>query len=192
MSVNVIPYVPQFYVKLPKLAEVGTAWNGVDRILYDIVNRFNVKQGIALEFGVEFGYSTSALANVFKQVIGIDTFTGDIHSSIRVDHFKETEQRLKVFWPNIVLFQMDFQTWIGFDDRQYDLIHVDIVHNFEETYDAGMWAVEHAPVVIFHDTEAFPKVKDAVMAIAEDKGRTFYNYGRCPESQHGLGILVKE
>jgi hypothetical protein len=68
------------------------------------------------------------------------------------------------------------------------MIHVDIVHTFEDTYKVGKWAVQHAPVVIFHDTESFLDVKMAVAAVAEEADRAFYNYTPC----HGLGILVKE
>ncbi len=188
---QIIPYKPQFYVKLPRLAEVGTAWNGVDLALYDIVNRFNIPQKCALEFGVEFGYSTTALANVFEHVIGVDTFRGDIHSSLKEDHYEQTSARLRE-WPNIALVQCTYQDWAVIDTNHYDLIHIDIVHTFEDTYDAGMWAVKHSPVILFHDTESFPQVKDAVLAVAEDSGRTFYHYERCAESPHGLGILVKQ
>jgi hypothetical protein len=61
-------------------------------------------------------------------------------------------------------------------------------HDYETTYTAGRWAVDHSPVVIFHDTESFPSVKEAVSAIAEETGRTFYNF----REFNGLGILVKE
>jgi hypothetical protein len=39
-------------VDLPNILDVGTAWRGIDRILYDIVNRFNIPQKRCLEFGV--------------------------------------------------------------------------------------------------------------------------------------------
>lgn len=185
--VDKIPYEPHFYVDIPGLPDVGSAWKGVDRILYDIVNRFNVPQGRALEFGVEHGFSTSALATVFKQVVGVDTFIGDQHSGYKTDHFKQTCERLKQ-WPNITIHQARYQDWIKFDRENYDLIHIDIVHTFEDTYRAGFWAVEHAPVVIFHDTESFRDVRIAVETLTEEKQRTFYNYHPC----HGLGILVKE
>jgi predicted O-methyltransferase YrrM len=187
VAVNIIPYHPKFYVGLPKLANVGTAWNGVDRILYDIVNRFHIPQKKCLEFGVQFGYSTSALANVFEEVTGVDTFCGDVHAGFVNDHFKETRDRLKE-WPNIQLAQVRYQEWIKFDEGHYDLIHVDIVHTYEDTYKCGHWSLGRAPVVIFHDTIAFPDVMAAVTDLAGDMERKFYNYAEC----HGLGILVKE
>lgn len=186
--IDIIPYVPKFFVKMPKLPEVGTAWNGVDEILYDIVARFNIPQHKALEFGVQFGYSTAALANVFDSVIGVDTFIGDEHAGYVEDHFKQTKQRLSE-WPNIELIQARFQDYILFDeDSCYDLIHVDIVHTYKETYLCGKWAIKHSPVVIFHDTRSFPDVMMAVMDLAQDFDRTLYNYEEC----HGVGILVKQ
>lgn len=186
--VEILPYYPKFYVKMPKLPEVGSAWAGVDTILYDIIARFNVPQLKALEFGVQFGYSTAALANAFEQVVGVDTFVGDEHAGYVEDHFKQTRDKL-ADWPNIKLIQARFQDYILFDEfARYDLIHVDIVHTYKETYLCGKWAVKHAPVVLFHDTEEFPDVMSAVRDLADDFNRTFYNYPRF----HGLGILVKQ
>jgi predicted O-methyltransferase YrrM len=192
--VDIIPYVPQFYVDMQNLAKVGTAWNGVDRVLHDIVNRFRIPQNCALEFGVQGGYSTSALANVFKKVIGVDTFVGDEHAGYHADDLLTVAETLRQ-WPNIYLIQARYQDYIrlkfpGPVDH-YDLIHVDIVHTYEDTYQAGYWSCNHADVVIFHDTEAFPEVMYAVTELAKDTGRKFYNYGKCENSQHGLGILVK-
>ncbi len=190
MLVNIIPYVPQFYVDIPNLAKVGTAWNGVDRVLYDIVARFNIPQRKALEFGVQGGYSTSALAHVFAEVVGVDTFVGDEHAGYHADEFKEVRDRM-LAWPNVTLHQARYQDWIKHDLSEYDLIHVDIVHTYKDTYQAGYWACNHSPVTIFHDTIAFPEVMYAVSELAKDCGMRFYNYDKCDNSKHGLGILVK-
>lgn len=185
--VEIQPYTPKFYVKLPSIAEVGTAWNGIDEILYDIVARFDVPQNHALEFGVQFGYSTSALANVFQEVTGVDTFIGDVHAGYLPDHYAETRERLKQ-WPNIQLVQARYQDFIALEaERQYDLIHVDIVHTFDETCECGLWAVKHSPVVLFHDTLSFSAVMRAVTTVAAESGYRFYNFEPC----HGLGILVQ-
>jgi hypothetical protein len=196
MSVEIIPYIPHFYVDLPHIAKVETAWNGIDRILYDIVARFNVRQSCALEFGVQFGYSTTALANVFDVVIGVDTFRGDQHSLVREDHFLRTKESLRE-WPNILLLQADYRdymTWYWMEKaaaapsrrHKVDLIHIDIVHTYDETFECGRWALAQSPIVLFHDTESFPDVKRVCCDLAEESGRKFYNYEPC----HGLGILV--
>lgn len=57
-----------------------SAWGNIPTILKDIITRFNLKNKLCLEFGVEFGYSTSALSNYFESVIGVDTFVGDVHT----------------------------------------------------------------------------------------------------------------
>jgi predicted O-methyltransferase YrrM len=185
MPVEIVPYIPSHYVELPRLAEVSSAWTGLDRILVDLLRRFSIHAGMALEFGVEFGYSTAALANLFELVRGVDTFTGDVHAGPREDHYLETTRRLKG-WPNISLHQARYQDWIQRDESRYDLIHIDIVHTYEDTFACGRWAVDHASCVIFHDTESFPDVKRAVSDIADQTARRFYNYEAC----HGLGILV--
>jgi hypothetical protein len=40
--------------------------------------------------------------------------------------------------------------------------------------------------VLFHDTESFPAVKQAVSDIARETNKTFYNF----KESYGLGILV--
>ena len=42
------------------------------------------------------------------------------------------------------------------DQTNHDLIHIDIFHDYANTYEAGRWAVDHSNVVLFHDTESFP------------------------------------
>ena len=76
--------------------------------------------------------------------------------------------------------------WIKKDDTQYDFAHVDIVHNYEETFECGLWAVKHSKCCIFHDTESFPEVKKAVYDIAKAANKTAYNYPH----HYGLGIIV--
>lgn len=182
-----IQYIPKKYIDMPKLAEqpFPCAWRGHERILQDIVERFQIPCRTALEFGVQWGYSTSALANVFDKVIGIDTFQGDKHAGVHDLCFSDTARRLKG-WSNIQLCQQTYQDRIALDKEQYDLIHVDIVHTYEDTFKLGLWAAAHGTVVIFHDTESYPDVKRAVNDIAKQTGRQFYNY----EPHYGLGILA--
>jgi len=171
----------------PKLAEqpVPSAWFDIPTILKDIIVRVNVTQNKALEFGVEYGYSTSALANYFRQLIGVDTFQGDKHSGNKNDHLSLTSNLLKD-WENILLVQSDYKDFINDNNDYYDLIHIDIVHDYEPTYECGEWAINHSKVTIFHDTESFSEVKHVCLDLSEKYNVEFYNY---PHS-HGLGILV--
>jgi hypothetical protein len=174
-----IPHFPT------RTLDVDSAWKGIEVLLPEILDRFNVGRERCLEFGVEFGYSIAALSAHFDQVTGVDLFTGDIHTLHKGDHFAKTAERLGQF-DNIELVRADYRNWIEDDDSTYDLIHVDIVHTYDDTYRCGLWAVDHAPCVLFHDTESFASVRAAVVDVAFDSGREFHNF----RGAHGLGIVV--
>lgn len=171
----------------PKLAEqpMGSAWGNIPTILKDIIERFDVDTTRALEFGVEYGYSTSAISAYFDEVIGVDIFTGDIHSGLKNDHLMETLGYLEPF-KNISLIKSDYKDFINGNEEIYGLTHIDIIHDFEHTYECGEWAVQHSRVTIFHDTESFPEVKRACQELADNFNLEFYNY----KESYGLGILV--
>jgi len=171
----------------PKLINVNSAWGDIPTIILDIIQRFDIKTKLALEFGVEYGYSTSALSNYFEKVIGVDTFMGDIHSSYKEDHISMTKYNLKEY-NNIELIQSDYQNFILNNENIYDLIHVDIVHDYEHTYNCGKWSINHSNVVIFHDTESFHSVKDACLDLSKQFNLDFYNY----RDSNGLGILINK
>ena len=182
---NIIEYIPKIR-DTPSVVKVVSAWCDIPTILKDIIVTFNINPQIALEFGVEYGYSTSALANYFTKVIGVDTFMGDIHSDTKTNHYKVTKRTLKNRYKNIQLIPSSYQDYIKTDNNIYDLIHIDIVHTYNEIYECGEWAVNHSKVVIFHDTISFDEVKKACYDLSTKYGLEFYNY---PDS-HGLGILI--
>jgi hypothetical protein len=184
-SPRAIPYVPLALARPSRSITVPSAWSGLELILADVIQRFNVGQARCLEFGVEFGYSTVALSSYFHEVIGVDLFTGDMHTTHQGDHYASTSEALALF-ANISLVRSDYRDWIEQDLSQYDLVHVDIVHTYSDTYRCGLWSAQHAKCVLFHDTESFRAVKRAVHDIALDTGKTFYNY----KPHNGLGILV--
>lgn len=185
---NPIIYTPKKLIKPLRMPTVPTAWDGNELILEDLIERFQITPKRCIEFGVQHGFSTAALANYFTHVIGVDTFEGDEMAGIGdPDHtFVGTQEALKDF-PNITLARTSYQDWIRKDDSEYDLVHVDIVHTYNHTYDCGDWAVIHSDFVIFHDTLAFPEVMRAVKDLASDTGMHLYNYPH----QHGLGILSR-
>lgn len=172
----------------PKLmTNDSSAWGDIPTILKDIIDRFGIKQNICLEFGVEYGYSTSALSNYFDFVIGVDTFRGDEHTGNMSYIYEHTKENLKEF-RNIGLIESSYQNFIKDNHEKYDLIHIDIVHKYDETYECGEWSVQHSDVVIFHDTESFPDVKRVCEDLSKKYDLEFYNY---PQS-NGLGILTKK
>lgn len=182
-----IEYTPTLRVMPSRTVDVPTAWREVAPIVADLLARFNVGLKSMLEFGVDYGYSTAVFANYFDHVIGVDHFMGDINAGDRGDGiYPQVLETLKPF-KNITLVPLDYRKFIKGNDTQFDCIHVDIVHNYEQTYECGAWSVEHAPVVFFHDTLAFPDVMRACTDLALNYDLEFYNV---PE-QHGLGVLVR-
>ncbi len=180
-----IPYLPNKLVKPPRLIEVSTAWQGCESALEDILERFRMSRMLALEFGVFWGYSAAALANYFDTVIGVDTFRGDKMAGGCDYH--QTRECLRAF-PNISLCMTDYRSFIeNAPIFHADLVHVDILHTFEDTYACGRWAAAHADVVLFHDTLSYSEVYRAVMQIASETGMSFYNW----EQGCGLGILSR-
>jgi hypothetical protein len=178
-------YVPQNKTVPEKMIEIPTAWKGLELIIEDILIHFNIGRESCIEFGVEFGFSAVVFSNYFKVVKGVDIFIGDEHTEHKGDHYERTKKSLEQF-KNIELFKSDYQDWIKQDTHQYDFAHVDIVHNYKETYECGFWAAQHSKCCIFHDTESFPSVKRAVYDIAKNTGKKAYNY----PFHNGLGIIV--
>jgi hypothetical protein len=183
-TVPVLPYIP-IHRQLPsRVLPVDSAWKGIESVLSDLISRFDIGTSRSLEFGVEHGYSTAALSCFFDSVTGVDAFLGDKHTFMR-DLYAETSSRLSDF-DNIRVVRCDYRDWIKQDDSFYDLIHVDIIHTYIDTFACGLWSVEHSKCVLFHDTESFPAVKRAVIDIARESGKTFHNF----KESFGLGILV--
>jgi hypothetical protein len=178
-------YTPLVISKPPHLIDVPSAWKGLESILWDIIYRFGIQKNTALEFGVDWGYSTVALSNFFKHVIGVDHFRGDVHAGSRDNSFEQTVKTILLPYPNISLVNSSFEDFIQDNNNRYNLIHIDIVHQYEPTYQCGLWSAHHADIVIFHDTESFPDVKRAVGDIAKETNMQFYNY----PFYNGLGIL---
>jgi hypothetical protein len=65
-----INYFPKKFILPKHLISAPSAWIGIESILEDLLDTFKVGGNNALEFGVEYGYSTVALSNYFQKVIG--------------------------------------------------------------------------------------------------------------------------
>ncbi len=172
--------------KMPEnIIQVSSAWIGLEQIIDDILDCFDVKRDKCIEFGTEYCYSTVVFSNYFKKVKGVDTFLGDVHSGHKADHYPETLSSVSKF-KNIELIQSDYKDIIKKDDEYYDFAHVDIIHTYKETYECGLWAVNHSKCCIFHDTESSPEVRKSVYDIAKHTEKKVFNYPH----HHGLGIIV--
>ena len=168
------------------LLKVPTGWKGLETFMVPIMERYNVKNDLALEFGVDSGYSCHVLSQLFNKVIGVDTFQGDIHIGHQQGDgfYKQTKERLNS--PNIELVRENYRDYIKTDNRIYDLIHVDIVHLYDETYECAEWSILHSRVVILHDISTFFDVYRVCKALEEKHGIIFND---SIKSYNGLGIL---
>lgn len=182
-----IPYTPQVLKTPDKVVKAKpSAWEGIEQIIADIIDFSKINTNSCLEFGVDFGFSTSVFANYFDKVTGVDIFTGDIHAGIHEDTFEEITKLLSDF-DNITLIKADYRDFIKNPIQDhFDLIHVDIIHTYEATFECGLWAAQHSDCTIFHDTESFPEVKKAVSDIAKQTNKKFYNFTKF----YGLGIVI--
>ena len=180
-------YIPLTRENLNISIPQDSAWGNIPTILKDIITRFKIKQEKAIEFGVEYGYSTASISIYFNEVIGVDIFTGDEHAGYKGDIYELTKTNLKSY-SGIKLIKDSYQNYIKSDNNRYDFAHVDIIHTYEDTFKCGEWCVLHAELVIFHDTISFPEVYRACQDLANKYNLDFYNY----EESFGLGILVKK
>ena len=178
-------YKPLNMRKPENIIQVESAWKGLEEIIEDILDRFEIGREKCIEFGTEFCYSTVVFSNYFKEVTGVDLFTGDILTHNKTDHYANTSKSVSQF-KNIKLIKSDYRDYIEKDDSFYDFAHVDIVHTYNETYECGLWSVNHSKCCIFHDTESFPGVRKAVYDIARMTGKKLYNY----PYHNGLAIIV--
>lgn len=169
------------------LTEVSSAWKGLEDYVEPIIETYNITPNLMLEFGVDNGYSSYIFSKVFKKVIGVDHFMGDefIRHSQGDDFYKTIVERFKD--SNVELVRKGYQEFVIGETRQFDLIHVDINHTYEDTFACLDWSVQHSKVVIAHDTDSFPAVKRAVLDIAAKHNINFYNINKF----YGLGILYK-
>lgn len=177
-------YKPAIIESIP-LVDEGSLWQNISTILKDIIVRFNLKTDLALEFGTYWGCSASALAHYWKKVITVDPFMGN-EESARYEMYYKVMKSLKHLPVSVIIG--GYEEYIKNDlyDR-YDIVHIDIIHSYEDTYASGEWAVQHSDCVIFHDT-GIPRVRSAVRDIAEKFDMDFYNF----EEGCWLGILVKK
>jgi len=179
-------YNPTIFEEPERLLNQKTAWKGLELIIKDIIEFSKIETKNCLEFGVEYGFSTSAFSNYFDEVTGVDIFTGDLHTGEYESIYEEVSLSLKPF-PNVHLIKADYRDFIKNPTRDfYDLIHVDIIHTYAATFECGLWSAKHSNVTLFHDTESFPEVKRAVADIAKQTNKKFYNYKEC----YGLGIIL--
>ena len=169
------------------LADIPSAWKGLENYLYPIIQTFNIQPNLALEFGVDHGYSSYVFSKAFKKVVGVDSFEGDPHIIHQQgDSFYDAIIN-KFANTNVEIIRSRFEDFIENNNTFYDLIHIDIVHLYEPTHKCTEWSVDHSNVVILHDTCSFPEIDRVCRDISNSKNLKYYNIPDC----NGLGILYR-
>jgi hypothetical protein len=188
IDMQAIPYTPHEFITPARLSNAPSAWKDCPSMLFELIMRAGIHSHLALDLGVDWGFSTIALSNFFTTVIGIDTFEGDAHCGWRGSDQWETVSKEAEQAGNILLVKMNVCDWIIKVRGQYDLCHVDLQHDYQTTYLAGTWAVEHSSLTLFHDIRTFPDVRRAVSDICDATGKLFYEW----PIAHGLGIVTSK
>lgn len=183
-----INYGPLKTVTPERILNVASAWKGLESIILDILDRFQIGRDTAIEFGVQYGYSLVVLSNYFNQITGVDHFQGDKYAGSLKSDTKDSVMKSIEPYKNISMVDMSYEQYIKDKDQaHFNLAHIDIIHDYDPTYLCGEWCCRHADIVIFHDTESFMDVRRACENLAAQFNRVFYNYNKC----FGLGILAK-
>lgn len=171
------------------ILNVTSSWRGLENYVEPILRKYKANKNLALEFGVDYGYSLYILSQIFNKVVGVDGFIGDQHCgrSQGNDFYVETLNRFKDV-PNVEIKKALYQDYILTDNSFYDFIHVDIVHLYRETYECTEWCVKHSNLVVLHDTNTFPDMNKVCIDISKK-----YNleYNSSITKYHGLGILYR-
>ena len=167
--------------------QVPSGWKGLENYIESVISTFNIDKNVALEFGVDTGYSLKILSQIFNSSIGVDTFTGDAHiGHSQGDEFYQ--DILKKFKDsNTKIVRANYKDYIKVNDNNYDLIHIDIVHHYKETFECADWSVQHSKVVLIHDTSTFPEMARVCRDISNIHKLEYHNI---PE-HNGLGILYR-
>lgn len=172
-----------------KVLDVSTSWKGLENYIEPILIKYNAKRKLALEFGVDYGYSLYVLSQIFDKVIGVDGFVGDEHCgrSQGDDFYRDTLERFKNS-PNVEIKRALYEDYTPTDNNFYDFIHVDIVHLYKQTYECTDWCVQHSNLVVLHDIYSFPDMNKVCVDISKK-----YNleYNSSITKYHGLGILYR-
>lgn len=171
-----------------KTRDVSSAWRGLEDFVLPIIQHFNVTPNIALEFGVDHGYSSDIFSQVFNKVIGVDSFIGDAHIIHEQGEDFFNKVKLSFANSNVEIIRSSFEDFILNNTNFYDLIHIDIVHHYEPTFKCAEWAIQHSNLVILHDTISYPEIYNVCRDISSKHDAGFYNI----VDHFGLGILYKK
>jgi hypothetical protein len=191
-------YIPKSFTTPEILIDVPSAWKGLEGYIQPLMDELGIPYGenaVFTEFGVEYGYSCIAFANFFGLVEAVDHFEGDIHAGERSTKQQFLDNIPAEFKGKIKVYPISYQDYFEYAPlkqplaKPIDLVHIDIIHTYEDTFACGQLAWIHLrpKAMLFHDTISLPEVAKACEDLAAKYGLRFLNI---PFS-YGLGILIK-
>lgn len=168
------------------LLPIPSGWEGLECYMNSIMSNLNIKPNLALEFGIDQGYSLKIFSQLFNKVIAVDSFSKEVGHPQYEGYLTNIFERFK--GDNVEINVKDYRDFIKNNNDFYDLIHVDIVHFYKETYECTEWSIQHSNVVLVHDTITFGDMN----VVCEDISKKYnVKYVNIPE-HNGLGILYRE
>lgn len=160
-------YVPPPKKTLDDLFDsITSAWVGHRDFATWLVNEMKPK--VILDLGVDWGYSTFALAvpNIGK-VYGIDHFEGDPFTGIRntynevMANVKWLRNKHNISNIEIIKGQFDDVAKRWNPKNKIDILHIDEVpSDIGKDYDTWIKYLSDDGVILFHNTQAFGEVKN--------------------------------
>lgn len=168
--------------------DVPTEWKGLEEWIVTILDHFKINCNTALEFGVDYGYSTKVFSHLFKKVIGVDSFERNTCDGKEHDEAFYNQVLNSFANTNVEIVKTRFEDYINQNNENfYNMIHIDAIHDYGILEPTIRWAVEHSDITLVHDTMEYREVKRACMEIRAEKNLRFLSIPfHC-----GLGILLK-
>lgn len=168
------------------LCDIPSAWKGHSNFATWLVTK--LEPSVVVDLGVDFGFSTFCFARPgIGQVVGVDSFEGDIHSGKRETFTAVRKTASQLGLSNVTLIRGLFgevaKTW----DKEIGILHIDGTHTYaaaKRDYEDWSNFVASDGVVLLHDT------------CVEDFGvRRLFNEIRLPKTNfahsYGLGVISK-
>lgn len=182
MTVRLQDRLQQHFNKQP------SAWKENLPFALWLVDRF--KPDVVLDLGVDWGHSTMCWANDNScDVYGVDTWEPNSYSTVghNFDYFVKTFSSFKSREiPNMHLIKKDHRVCESTWDRSIDIIHFDILHDYEGVkQEYALWKshVRSGGVFVFHDLLSFPEGCGKFFAKDLTMPRVSFN------NQYGLGVM---
>ena len=163
-----------------------SAWKGHRVFVEWLMHRLQPR--VTVELGVDYGYSLCCMAATQQgHVYGVDTFQGDLHAGEHTDAETTLRRVLQTNnYSNVTIIKNTFDAVAASWAQPIDILHIDGLHTYEAVRnDWERWhpyLSEHA-VVMFHDTESYPEVKQLFNEIPWPKINFLHSAG--------LGVVCK-